>query len=213
MKLKTTIPFLAAIILFASCVKNDTTATGSIVFQLKAITSSVQGAGIVWTIGTANVSEVKLEARKSDNSEIEYKSGADTFVNLFAPVTIAKVDVPKGTYKQLEFKSELAQSNSHASLRLEGTYTAGGVATPIVFEANTAIEISAKKDSISLESGATYTGLTTLTLNILTQGVTEADLKAADRTGGKIIISSNSNPGIYSKMLLNLQSCGVIDFH
>lgn len=213
MKLKSTLALLAFTALFASCVKNDTTATGGIAFQLKALVSPVQGASIVWTIGTANVTEVKIEAFKSDNSQIEYKSKADTFVNLFAPVTVATVSIPKGTYRQLEFRSELAQASNHASLRLEGSYTAGGVSTPIVFEANSPLEVKAKKDSIVVGEGATYAGITTLSLAVLTQGITEADLKAANQLGGKIIISANSNPGLYSKMLLNLESCGVIDFH
>lgn len=213
MKLRSTLAVLAFTALFASCVKNDNTAGSGIAFQLKALVSPVQGASIVWTIGTANVTEVKIEAFKSDNSQIEYKSKADTFVNLFAPVTIATVNIPKGTYRQLEFRSELAQASNHAALRLEGSYTAGGVSTPIVFECNTALEVKAKKDSIVVGEGATYAGITTLSLAVLTQGITEADLKAASQPGGKIIISANSNPGLYSKMLLNLESCGVIDFH
>ncbi|MBV9986765.1 MAG: hypothetical protein JO301_03750 [Chitinophagaceae bacterium] len=213
MKLKTSLAFLAAIVFFASCVKNDSTANAGIAFQLKALVSPVQGAGIVWTIGTANVTEVKIEATKSDNTQIEFKSSADTFVNLFAPVTISTLNVPKGTYRQLEFRSELLGKNNHPSLRLEGSYTAGGVTTPIVFESADALEVKAKKDSIVIGEGATYAGVTTLSLAVLTAGITEADLKAANQPGGKIIISNNSNAALYAKMLLNLQNCGVIDFH
>jgi hypothetical protein len=213
MKLKTSFAFLAAIVLFASCVKNDNTATAGIAFQLKALVSPVQGAGIVWTIGTANVTEVKIEATKSDNSEIEYKSSADTFINLFAPIILSTINVPKGVYHHLEFRSELASKNNHASLRLEGNYTGGGITTPVVFECGTALEIKAKKDSVTIGEGATYAGNTTMSLAVLTVGILEADMKAASQTGGKIIISSNSNPGLYAKMLLNLENCGIIDFH
>lgn len=205
--------FFASVILFTSCVKNDSTATGNVAFQLKALISPVQGASIVWTIGTASVTEVKLEAKKADNSEIEYKSNANVQVDLFAPVNLASVDIPKGTYTHLEFRSELASANNRAALRLEGLYTAGGVATPIVFEVGTPIELKAGKDSITITNASSYVGLTTLTFALLTQGITEADLKAADKPGGKIILSTSSNPGIYSKMLLNLDKCSAIEFH
>jgi hypothetical protein len=90
---------------------------------------------------------------------------------------------------------------------------AGGSTTPIVFECGTALEIKAKKDSVTIGEGATYAGTTTLSLAVLTVGITEADLKAASQSGGKIIISANSNAGLYNKMLLNLETCGIIDFH
>ena len=213
MKLSKIAVFFAAIVFFTSCVKNDTTATGNVAFQLKALISPVQGASIVWTIGTASVTEVKLEARKADNSEIEYKSNANVQVDLFAPVNLASVAIPKGTYTHLEFRSELASANNHAALRLEGIYTAGGVGTPIVFEVGSPIELKAGKDSITITNASSYVGLTTLTFALLTQGITEADLQAADKPGGKIILSASSNPGIYSKMLLNLDMCSGIEFH
>ena len=107
----------------------------------------------------------------------------------------------------------MASANNHAALRLEGIYTAGGVGTPIVFEVGTPIELKAGKDSITITNASSYLGLTTLTFALLTQGITEADLKAADKPGGKIILSASSNPGIYSKMLLNLDKCSAIEFH
>src|SRR5205085_8887757 len=44
---------------FASCVKDAATGTATVSFQLKAATSAVNGAGIVWTIGTAGVANTK----------------------------------------------------------------------------------------------------------------------------------------------------------
>ena len=78
MKFQKLFLFIFAASLFASCVKTDNAATAGVAFQLKAVLSPVQGAGIVWTIGTASVSEVKLEARKSGNVQHRRKSN-DTF--------------------------------------------------------------------------------------------------------------------------------------
>ena len=203
----------ATTLCFTSCVKEADTGSATVSFQLKAATSAVNGAGIVWTIGNAGVVNTKLTAKKSDSSSVEFKASPNAQVDLFAAVMISNVAVPTGTYRNVEFRSELQPIGNKSALRLEGNYTAGGVTTPIVFEVGTNITVRAQKDSIVIAAAnASYTALTTLGLVTLTQGVTEADLKAADRTSGKIIISSTTNAPVYDKMLANLAKLQVVEF-
>ncbi|MDB5229816.1 MAG: hypothetical protein JWN76_621 [Chitinophagaceae bacterium] len=205
--------FVIALGLFASCAKNDSGLNSGVAFQLKAIVSPVQGANITWTAGTASVSYVKFEAKKSDSTKIEIKSDANVQVDLFAPVNMAVVNLVAGVYKKVEFKIQLAPTSTKSALRLEGTYTAAGVSTPIVFEVGSALEIKSEKDSVTISGSTNYTAVTSFKFELLTQGVTENDLKIADRTSGKIVISPSTNAALYAKFLANLAKVQEVDFH
>jgi hypothetical protein len=172
---KFTLSLTAAFVLFfASCVKDAGTGSSTINFQLKALVSPVNGAGITWTAGSAGVASTKIEADPAAQ------------IDLFGAVSISNISVPTGTFRHVEFHAELQPLNSKPSLHLEGTYTAGGVTTPISFDVNSAITVKSQRDSIVIAASATYTAATTVTLVTLTQDVTEADLKVADRTSGNI---------------------------
>ncbi len=204
--------FAAFILFFSSCVKDAGTGTSSISFQLKAAVSPVNGAGIVWSAGTANVGVTKISARKNDVA-VEYTAEPKTLVDLFGLVSISNISIPSGTFRSVEFKSVLQPLNSKPALYLEGNYTAGGVTTPVYLEVGTEVTISAQRDSIVIASAnANYTALTTLGLITLTSDVTEADMKAATRVNGKIPLSLGVNPLVYNKMLANLAKTQVIEF-
>ncbi len=209
-----TLLLFATVLFFSSCVKDAATGTSTINFQLKAATSAINGAGIVWSVGTAGVANAKIQAKKNDSSSVEFAAAPNAQVDLFSAVTISNVTVPTGTFRNVEFHSELKAINSKPSLHLEGNYTAGGVTTPVTFDVNTDITVKSKRDSIVIGATAsTYTALTTVTLVTLTQDVTEAEMKVADRAAGKIVISATSSSTIYNKMLANLAKIQVVDFH
>jgi len=201
------------LLFFSSCVKDAGTGTSNISFQLKAAVSPVNGAGITWTAGSAGVATTRLQAKKNDSTAVDYKSDPNAQVDLFGTVAITNIAVPTGTFRHVEFHSELQPLNSKPSLHLEGTYTAGGVTTPISFDVSTAITVKSTRDSVVIAANGNYTAVTSVTLVTLTQDVTEADLKVADRTSGKIIISSTVNIAVYAKMLANLGKMQVVDFH
>jgi len=203
----------AMVLLLGSCAKDAGTGTANVSFQLKAAISPVNGAAITWTAGTAGVASTKIEAKKNDSTAVEFKADPSAQVDLFGAVSITNVSVPTGTYRHVEFWSELQPLNSQPSLFLSGTYTAGGVTTPISFSVGTAITVKAGIDSMVIASvSGNYTALTTLGLITLTQDVTEPDLKAATLTSGKIVISSTSNVAVYNKMLANLGKTQVCSF-
>jgi hypothetical protein len=205
--------FGASILLFSSCVKEAGTGTSTVNFQLKAAVSPVNGAAITWTIGSAGVYSTKIQGKKSDSTSVEFKAIPAIQVDLFSTINISNVAIPTGTYRGLQFTIELHDIGGKAPLRLEGTYTAGGVTTPIVFEVSGTTIIKCEKESIVIDANtASYTAITTLGLVTLTSDVTEADLKAADRTSGKIVISASTNVFVYNKMVANLAKNQVIEF-
>jgi hypothetical protein len=202
-----------SILLFSSCVKEANTGSSTINFQLKAGVSPVNGAAITWTIGSAGVYSTKIEGKKSDSTSVEFKATPNVQVDLFGAINISNVAIPTGTYRSLQFKMELHDIGGKAPLRLEGTYTAGGVTTPIIFEVSGTTIIKCEKESIVVAANtANYTSITTLGLVTLTSDVTEADLKVADRVSGKILISANTNVLVYNKMIANLAKNQVIEF-
>lgn len=202
---KTLLTFSAVmVILFSSCSKNAGGVSG-INFQLSTSATTANATGITWTAGTAGVVYAKVEASKSDNSQIEFKSAANTQTDLFAAASISNVSIAAGTYHAVEFRTELQSMSGKPSLFLSGTFTAAAVTTPISFEVGTSITIKSEKDSIVINaSNGSYTALTTLVLATLTQNVTAADISAATLTSGKIVISATSNTVIFNKMLANL---------
>ncbi len=203
----------AFLLFFSSCVKDAGTGSSSVSFQLKAAVSPVNGAAITWTAGSAGVASTKIQAKKNDSTAVEFKSDPNAQVDLFGAVAITNIAIPTGVFRHVEFHAELQPLSSKPSLHLEGTYTAGGVTTPISFDVTTPITVVSARDSIVIAANANYTAVTSVGLVTLTQDVTEADLKAADRTSGKIIISSTVNIPVYTKMLANLGKMQVVDFH
>lgn len=195
------------VLLAASCSKDPDVANTNISFQLKTWTSPVISQLIVWNLGKVRVSEAKIQAYYSASNQIEYRVPVDSNLNLFNPSRSANIDIPAGYYQRLEFKTTLVQYLTNPALRLEGVY---GGTTPVVLEANTTTEISAIRDTTTIES-IPYTATTKLDLSLLTTGITSAEMDAAARTGGVIIISAFSNPGIYSKMMMNLVASASVD--
>jgi hypothetical protein len=200
-------------IYFSSCTKTADSSTSGINFQLKAANSAINGAGIVWSAGTAGVASAKIESKKKDSTYIEFKQDTNIQIDLFGTLSITGVIIPVGTYYNNTCKLELQVLSNKPALFLEGIYTAGGIATPVSFEVAVPVTIKSTKEIIEISKGVIqYNAITTIALTTLSTDVTEAEMKAAVRTGGKIIISRTSNDGIYFKMLANLAKNQVIEF-
>lgn len=204
---------------FASCKKNSSSDPSSFKYKLttanrSSVVGRIEAGNVVWTSGYASATEVKFEARKSDNTEIEYKSSVAQRIDLFSSLAsvIGNITLPPGTYHEIEFKGELAPSGADAALELNGTFTSGATTTPIVFTVNTLLEIKTEKNNVVIADNASYSALTSLNLSLLTRGITEAMLNSATKTSGKIIISASSNANLYSIILANLDGCDEVEF-
>jgi len=213
----------AATLLISSCSKNNsgnsTDTASSMQFQLKTTNPLVPvnliagPATILWTSGTANATQVKLEA-KQNASELEFKNSSAQQIDLFASViaSLGNITIPAGTYTEVEFKIALNQNGSSPSLSLNGQYTnASGTVIPVQFILNGLFELKAEQNNVTVTSNSSITALTTLDLSVISNGITQALLNAATLTSGKIVISAASNSNLYNIILNNLQSFHHVD--
>lgn len=212
-----TLVILCGSVLFISCKKSNVQSS----YQYKLATTNrsnvvarVAGGNISWTAGYASANLLKFEAKNSGGTEVEFKNSTQQHVDLFSSLaqTLGTITLPASTYSEIEFKAELSPNGSDAALQLSGSFTSGGVTTPVVFTVNSALEIKTEKNNIVIDNNTSYTALTTLDLSTLTTGITEAMLNAATRTGGTIIISASSNTNMYNVMLANFDNCDEVQF-
>lgn len=222
--LKSTVLSAILPLIFLSCKKDNATnqpaGKSSIKFQLQTInrTSAVNrvavttAGNIVWTSGTALASEIKFEA-ESNNQKVEFKSETPQHIDLFSPIaTLGTVNLPAGTYDQVEFKIELTPSGSDPALQLNGEFTSGGVTTPVTLMVSGPLELKTEKENVVITDNTTFNALTTISLSSLTNGVTENLLNNAVRTNGAILISSSSNTDIYNMLFHNFDVSDEVEF-
>jgi hypothetical protein len=106
--MKRIIVFLSvAAIYFSSCTKSTDNTNASVSFQLKAANSPVNGAGIVWSAGTAGVALAKIESKKKDSGYVEFSISPNTQIDLFGSLTLNGVSIPVGTYYNNTCRLEL----------------------------------------------------------------------------------------------------------
>lgn len=165
-----------------------------------AVSGRVAGGLISWKTGSANASEVRFRA-DGDTAKIDLRSKVNQVLDLFDPLaTFAKVPLQNGSYKEIRIDIELAEGNASV-LELVGAYNT----TPIIFRVSKAFEIETKAKDVTVSPNVTYTSLTSIDLNLLTQGITGSQLDSADKNGvGAIVISESSNPSLYAVLFANL---------
>lgn len=212
-----------AALLFASCQKDNSIGNGSgVSMQLKAKNTSallqsmqpgangpsqrIEGVNIEWTSGKASANLLKFEAEK-DGSEVEFKSKVKRTIDLFAANNaFGTINIPAGTYNEIEFKAQLSVDGAAPALELKGQLQSSGVATNIVFQANEAIEIKGEKHNVTITDNTVHTAVTAMDLTKIMQGISASALDNAVRTNGEIIISSNVNANLYATIVKNLRN-------
>jgi hypothetical protein len=212
-----------AVLFFGSCKKSgsdDSTATASgMQFQLGVTNplvtvNKVEAPNtILWTSGSAYATQVKLEA-KQNASQVEFKSTTPAQINLFASVaaSLGNVTLPAGTYSEVEFKISVNTNGSVPSLELNGNYTnASNQVIPITFTMNSLFELKTEQSNVTVTSNTSFTALTTLNLQVVSAGITQAMLNSATLTSGKIIISASSNSNLYNIIVNNLRQSHHVD--
>ena len=152
-------------------------------------------SGLVFTAGTANISQFKLEAKRN-GVEIEISSRSLTNVDLFAPSpSIAGVTIDTGTYREIELRVLLQKTadTSAIPLKLTGTFTiTGGTVIPVEFDLNDNVTIKSEVEDVNVTSTTDRAALIHIHLRKLEAGVTAADLEAATLTNGVIVITTKT---------------------
>lgn len=221
MKMKLFSAAILSMALLISCKKNKE--ESGITYQMKtsnrsgdvssrsgtdAGTANRTDGTINWTSGFASTTSIEFEAEKT-NSEIEYESEVRKKVDLFASVsTLGNINVPAGTYEEVEFDVQLAPNGPDAALELRGTYNG----TPIVYRNNNAMEIKVEGENVVIGQDNGYNAIINWDLSFMSRGITAAALAAATVTNGEIVISANSNATLYGIITANLFLMSSVEF-
>jgi hypothetical protein len=198
---------------FEMVADNSTTSLSGSSFTTNSATAGVPG--LIFTAGTANISQFKLEAKRN-GIKTEISSKNLTNVDLFAPTpSIANITIDTGIYKEIEIKVVLQKTAdiSAIPLKLTGTFTNGqGTVIPVEFDLNDDVIIKAEAENIHVTTTTDFVALVHVHLLKLESGITTATLDAATLTNGILIISNSSNTSIYNRVLANFSNCGETEF-
>lgn len=208
--------------MFNSCKKTSTSADQPLQYQLQTVNRSavvntpVAAGSISWTSGIASATLIKLEAKNSSNTEVEFKSTVNQQIDLFASVasSLGNVAIPPGNYSEVEFKIQMAPNGNTPALALHGQFTSGtGVVTPVLFQVDGPFEIKGEQTNVTITTSSNTTAITSVNLSLLTTGITQSMLNSATTTNGTIIISATSNTALFSIISGNLIQSHEVELH
>lgn len=176
---------------------------------------AVESESIAWDSAHLVVSSIKFEAElKSmvtgeDSIEIEYKWHGPQMVDLLNnELTMGNFVLQPGYYDEIELKvsGEQEDAGDDPVFYLAGTYTSGTETTPIVVMVSHDVYFKTEKENVEVtEEDIDFTSIIQLYLDELMADVDVADLDAAELEDGVLLISSDSNPGIYQTIVGNLE--------
>lgn len=211
-------PLMMASVLFILLSCNKDKESTNLNYQLQTSNRSVAvnrvaGGSMNWTSGSAFVDKIEFEAEKNDDVEIRFESDANRRIDLFAPVAnLGNITLPDGKYDEIELEIDLMSTGTDTSFVLRGAYTnSTGQTTPVLFFISDVVEFETEADNVTINGGNQFTALTTLDLSLLTSGISESQLNAATRTNGVIVISKNSNSGLYNSIISVINSIDEVE--
>lgn len=173
----------------------------------------IAGGSINWTSGSAYVDKIEFEAEKNDDVEIKFESDANRRIDLFAAVAnLGNITLPEGKYEEIELEIDLMSTGTDTAFLLRGIFTnSTNQTTPVLFYISDVVEFETEAENVTINGGNQFTALTTLDLSLLTAVISESQLNAATRTNGVIVISKNSNSGLYSTILSVINSIDEVE--
>lgn len=187
----------------------------SLPVQAAMKSAAVDAGSIAWDSAHLVVSSIKFEAElKSlvtgeDSIEIEYKWYGPEMVDLLNnELTMGNFVLQPGYYDEIELKvsGEQEDAGDDPVFYLEGTYTNDAGTTPIVVMVNRDVYFKTEKENVEVtEEEIDFTSIIQLYLDELMADVDVADLNSADLVDGILLISSDSNTGIYQTVVGNLE--------
>lgn len=215
---------LSSFLFFTACTKEENTSDGEIIYKIEPVNltasvgTTVSESGLVldiptnssvtWKAGYLTTSELNLEAKK-DNRESEYKLKKSSTIDLFKlDEDFGTIDVPPGSYSEIEFELVLNKQTTGNVFAISGDYQDEfGKVTPIEFNFNEGMTFKLQAENQVVNVSADYTGLLTLQLNRLLANVNSFDLKSASKNvNGIILVSNNSNVELFNKIRVGFMS-------
>jgi hypothetical protein len=211
---------------FASCKKDKESVQDSVTYQITPTGTSstpgrvntseytgssgrIEGDLLTWTDGYITTSEIKFEA-KGDN-KVEYKSKVTRQIDLFdAIATIGDITVPAGNYEKIEFKTTLVPDGRFAAFELTGVYIKNGIPVPVTLRFDSPIQFKfEKKTPTVIDANTGISALHSIALDLLTSDLSVEMLNNAVTVNNSIVISSNSNAGLFKVIWHSLEG-GII---
>ncbi|HLO82095.1 MAG TPA: hypothetical protein VK166_14100 [Chitinophagaceae bacterium] len=208
------IAVFVSLVSYTSCKKDNSNGAGSIPqvsSMLRAssnstVLNSISKDSLSWTAAKAQATLVKFEAKKS-GSEIEFKSNAQQAIDLFANTPVAgNLNIPPGTYDEVELKTNLEALSGQPSLELKGSFSNNGIAIPVSFQSFESLEVKSEKNNVTIDPGSNYNLTTIIDLNLVLGGISASDLAKAERVNGEIRITSSVNGNLYKRITENLNN-------
>jgi len=209
---------LAAIIItsisFTGCQK-DTNDVPQIGLKFNTVTtpiplngglkSSQQVKELQFTSGFITLREVEFEVETDNDSiEIEFELELNTQIDFATGETdpdISFVEIPAGTYNEMEVEIELQDEGDSPAMVLNGTYVdAEGVSHPVRFEYNSGETFEVEKEgTITFATNESVLAQVTFDPTVWFAEVSNEQLSQATKDNdGVIVISSTQNPNIFN---------------
>lgn len=201
---------------FSACSSDDTTEqpvlsvnfnTVTSPFNTQAETSSLNkqaaSGAFVFNDGFIKLSEMEYEAESAnDIQSVEFELEQVVVIDFATGIPtpdIRAIEIPAGTYEEVEIEVELFDENDEPSVVLNGTYTApDGSAHPVRFEFNSGETFEVEREgTIVFAEGRSAIAEITFDPSVWFAGVTDEHMADANKVNGVIVISENQNSEIF----------------
>ena len=227
--IKTVCLVMLASLTFISC-KKQSSGSGKLTYSLHAantgaviiasknnlntFSTTSTPSNVTFTSGYVYISDVEFKAT-NDTIHIKYESEALKKIDLFnsSGSLFNDVILPSGTYDKIKLEVSIGNTSglNEPGIYLKGTY--GSI--PIIFaydENQDGFEFEVEGKNYSFDHTKNYSGLITLHLNLLFNGLSNADFDTATQTNGVILINHTTNTNIYQQAKQNLENISDVDF-
>ncbi len=233
MKMKVIIPAVLITVTagFTGCQKDTRSNSGNstLEFQMQAMNRSyslpvsangsksvaVSSAAITWDTARMVVSRLKYEAElkknisNHDSIKIAYEWNGPQIIDLLDPSTVlGSYTLLPGYYDEIELNVQGLKKDAAGNpvFYLNGMYTnPANTSVPIMFKVYEDVMFKTEKDSVEVTAdNSIFTSTILLYLDQLLVGIDPLVLDHATLTNGAIVISANSNAGLYHLIMQNL---------
>lgn len=192
----------AAAFTFSSCKKEADMSLG---LKMRTTSNPVVRIGanntIQWTSGNVTIREIVFDGDKKRGDDVsithEQISTIDLVTGTASPAI--EITIPAGKYNSVNLGIEIQDETNDPSVLCEGIYTdANGIQTPIRFEFNSGEVFEANASEHDFDKKSSPIAEIDFSPAVWFSGITAAQLDAADRVGGVILINESYNSDLFT---------------
>ena len=212
-KIRVLTAIIAAGISFTACQKDSNlnpqiglefTTVNSPMALNGGLKSTMQEKELSFTSGFITLREVEFEVETDDDSiEVEFNIEINTRIDFATGETdpdISYVEIPAGTYNEMEVEIELQDEGDDPAMVLHGTYVdVEGMSHPVRFEFNSGETFEVEKEgTITFATNESALAQVTFDPTVWFAEVSNEQLAQATKDNdGVIVISSTQNANIF----------------